>query len=244
MKYASIGIVVAAIIGITLGFQNCSGYKTKNFEVDTSSTDVPSDQNPGDNPPGEDPGDTPPPTNTCDSTTQKYFLSVMELLNADEDLTETAPQIGPKIATMKLDEGTSALNPFQGEALAAGVGWRISTVRVSNSDGTAKTVNFFTKWDENNSSEKLNCYFGPVMPMTDSLCQNPADPPVAKMFFENMGVGLNGVNGYIGYLSCPPKYIACKVIGSSKEVQFVNKLGEDLRIPASKPFIVKRGCGT
>lgn len=234
MKFAAAGLFVFVLAAVLFGFQNCAGNKNINTSVDSASTDVPPDQDPNDPPNGN--------PSTCNSASEKYYFTVSEWLNPNADLYATAPVMGLKLATLRLDEATTGGNPFQGQALANGVGWRVATIRVTNNDGTAKAVNYFTKWDETNSVEKLNCYFGPVMPSTDSLCQNPANPPVAKMLVDNIGVGLNGVNGYIGYLSCPPKYFACAVSGSSKEVQFLNKTGQDLRVPASKAFIVKRGC--
>lgn len=236
-RYLSLALVVVGSIAM---FQNCS---SKNFEsvganeiasVDAVEAGLPKEAS------------TPAPEPVIPAVTScvdSENISVYQWTNSTSDpmTVQGAPAAGARLGRLRIDDG-SAGNPFKSSPWpGSDYGWRISTAQ-TYAGGVSRVTMYMNKWNSTDGNgEYLTCTFGPVLDTEKPGCQ--VKSPEGKINYQNIGVGLNGVDGFIGYLSCPEKFIACKLERTSRKLIFVNTQNESLQIESNSPFIIKRGCG-
>ena len=168
------------------------------------------------------------------------YVSVFPWQNADQNAMEVAPALGAtKIGTVSVFNGSQTIvgELKQNLGFLENSHWRFYFVRSVSSNGSSSLTAYINKEDQMDGSNELTCYFGPKFDATNTKIVDSS----AKMVFQNIGVGLNGVDGLIGYLSHKDKFIACKVTKGSKNVAIYGEQNKSFS-SGSQSFIIKRGC--
>lgn len=236
--FLGIGLVCAAL------FQNCSGAKfvSDNLSLDqyslssispSASPSISTSSSPS-------PQSSASPTPNAQCTNNAMNVYSWDNSNQDPMQVGFAPQMSALLGVVSITNTgtTSATNPYAGSAISSGSAWRINSVTSLASAGSTatKTTTYMNKLVSHEG--KLECFFGPVI--QPGGCQVLSTE--AKLSYNDVGVGLNGVDGFVGYLSCPVKYIACRVLNSNYSVEFLGANREKLTVPQNRPFVIKRGC--
>lgn len=168
------------------------------------------------------------------------YVSVFPWQNASQNAMEVAPVLGAtKIGTVPVFNGSqsSAGQLRQSLGFLENSHWRFYFVRSENANGSSSLTAYLNKEDQMDGSNELTCYFGPTFDASGATIVDPA----AKMVFQNIGVGLNGVDGLTGYLSHKDKFIACKVTKGSKNVAIYGDQNKSFS-SEGQSFVIKRGC--
>ncbi len=157
------------------------------------------------------------------------YVSIFEWTNPPSSFVEDIiPTYGAKIGTMKIFNDDPPSNFPEGSF------WNIAHQIKSTTSGGTKVDTFMHKKVPSDPSNILTCAFGPY---TD--CYTITDPK-AQFPYENIGAGLQGVDGYSSFLSCSQKFIACQVTTGEMKVHFISS--SDTNFSTNKPFVMKRGC--
>lgn len=226
-------------------FQNCSnqGSIISDSSVSQASSGTPTAAGDSAQAQSQDLDVSNPLSPTSTLSAQECFLNYVSVFpweNSDQDAMEVPPLLGStKIGTAKVfnsDQNTVESLQMSLSYLPNSA-WRYYFLRTVKVDGSSSLTAFANKIDENDASTELTCYFGPFIDATGGSC-NVTDSK-AKMVYQNVGVGLNSVDGQAGYLSCSAKFIACKVTKGTKNVVIHTSSGNPITANA---FVLKRGC--
>jgi hypothetical protein len=166
------------------------------------------------------------------------YATVFPWDNSDKDPMVEAPKVGAqKLGTLKLFNSTQTTAATLASSLSylQNAHWKFYAIRNVKADGTSSVTAYINKFDQNDTSNELTCYFGPKFSTTGQVLA-----PEAQLRYQNIGVGLNGIDGFQGYLSHKDKFIACKLTkGNQDTVMYGARNNEQV---TAKSFIIKRGC--
>lgn len=165
------------------------------------------------------------------------YVSIFKWENAnDSNAFEVAPVTSLlKVTTLKIYNSSNhsqlnaILNYFPDTA------WKYYFIlSPGTTPGSTMVTSYLNKKDSSDFSTEMTCGFGPTFDENSKIID-----PGARIVYQNVGVGLNGIDGQSGFLSHKDKFIACKF---TKGSQGILLYGETSYQTMHSPFVIKRGC--